>query len=88
MREDRQRIDKWLWHARFARTRSASTRLVEAGRVRVAGQRITQPARLVGVGDIVTVAAEHATVVLRILAIAEKRGSATDARTLYEDIGA
>lgn len=88
MKEGRQRIDKWLWHARFARTRSACARLVEAGRVRVGGERIDQPSRLVSVGDVVTVAAEHATVVFRIVVLTDRRGSATEARALYENIGA
>ncbi len=45
MREDRQRLDKWLWFARFARTRPAAVRLVEEGHVRLDGRRILNPAQ-------------------------------------------
>jgi ribosome-associated heat shock protein Hsp15 len=86
MREDRQRLDKWLWFARFARTRSASARFVESGHVRVNGERVKQPAKALAVGDVITLAFEHTTMVVRILDLGERRGPATEARMLYEDL--
>ncbi|WP_293867238.1 RNA-binding S4 domain-containing protein [uncultured Alsobacter sp.] len=84
---ERQRLDKWLVYARFARTRSMATDLVEGGRVRVNGQRVTNTSRLVGPGDVLTMALPHATKVVRILGAAERRGSFPDAQQLYEDLG-
>jgi len=87
VREDRQRLDKWLWYARFARTRSLAVKLVESGHVRVNGQRQTNPAKGIAVGDVLTVAAPHATVAVRVLDLGERRGSAPQAQTLYEEAG-
>ena len=61
---DRQRIDKWLWHARVVRTRSQAAALAAAGYVRVNGQRIDAPSRAVRAGDVVTVALDRAVRVL------------------------
>jgi ribosome-associated heat shock protein Hsp15 len=83
---DRQRIDKWLWHARVVRTRSAAARLAAAGHVRVNGQRIASPSRPVRSGDVVTVALQRGVRVLKVSQFAERRGSADDARSLWEDI--
>jgi len=79
---DRQRIDKWLWHARVVRTRSQAAALAAAGLVRINGQRIDAPSRPVRAGDVVTVALDRAVRVLKVLAFAERRGSADDARAL------
>ncbi|HMB10638.1 RNA-binding S4 domain-containing protein [Saliniramus sp.] len=86
MREDRQRLDKWLWYARFASTRTACAKLVEGGRVRLNGKRIRQPSKGIAEGDVLTVAAEHGTVVARVTALGERRGNADAARALYEAI--
>jgi ribosome-associated heat shock protein Hsp15 len=84
---DRQRIDKWLWHARVVRTRSAAAGLAASGHVRINGQRIHSPSRAVRGGDVVTVALQGAVRVLKVSHFAERRGSASDARTLWEDVG-
>ena len=86
MREDRQRLDKWLWFARFARTRSLAARLAADGFVRVNGTRVENPAKGIGIGDVVTVAAPHATLAVRVLDLGERRGSAPEARQLYDDL--
>ena len=83
---DRQRIDKWLWHARVVRTRSAAAALAAAGHVRINGQRVDAPSRAVRPGDVVTVALDRAVRVLKVLGFAERRGSADDARALCEVI--
>ncbi|HLH98274.1 MAG TPA: S4 domain-containing protein [Xanthobacteraceae bacterium] len=83
---DRQRIDKWLWHARVVRTRSAAAGLAGSGHVRINGQRVDVPSRPVRVGDVVTVALDRTVRVLKVTAFAERRGSAEDARILVEDL--
>jgi ribosome-associated heat shock protein Hsp15 len=86
MRDDRQRLDKWIWFARFARTRTAAQGLIEAGRVRIAGQRVTTPSHPVKIGDVLTVAAPHQTSVVRIVSLGERRGDAQSVLELYETL--
>jgi ribosome-associated heat shock protein Hsp15 len=78
------RIDKWLWAARLFKTRGAATEAVVGGRVRVNDERV-KPAKEVSVGDTVEVrvAELQRTVVVR--GLAEKRGPATVAATLYDE---
>ena len=83
---DRQRIDKWLWHARVVRTRQAAAALATSGHVRVNGQRIDAASRAVRAGDVVTVALDRTVRVLKVVGFAERRGSAEDARPLCEDL--
>jgi ribosome-associated heat shock protein Hsp15 len=83
---DRQRIDKWLWHARVVRTRSAAAALADAGLVRINGARIDTSSRPVRPGDVVTVALDRNVRVLKVTGYAERRGSAEIARVLYEDL--
>jgi ribosome-associated heat shock protein Hsp15 len=83
---DRQRIDKWLWHARLVRTRSAAAALTSSGHVRVNGQRIDAPGRAVRAGDVLTVALDRTVRVLKVTNFVPRRGSADTARTLYEDL--
>jgi ribosome-associated heat shock protein Hsp15 len=83
---DRQRIDKWLWHARVVRTRSAAAELAASGHVRLNGQRIDAASRPVRVGDVVTVALDRAVRVLKVVGFAERRGSAEDARSLCAEL--
>lgn len=87
MRADRQRLDKWLWYARFARTRGMAARLVEDGFVRVNGQRQKNPAKGVAIGDVLVVAAPHGTMAVRVLDLGERRGPASEAQELYEKLG-
>jgi ribosome-associated heat shock protein Hsp15 len=79
----RQRLDKWLWHARMARTRPAAVALIESGFVRVNAKRAEQAAKPVGVGDVLTLALPHRVVVLEILGVAERRSGFSDASKLY-----
>jgi len=83
---DRQRIDKWLWHARVVRTRSAAAALAAAGHVRINGQRIDAPSRAVRPGDVVTVALDRSVRLIKVLGFAERRGSADDARALCAEL--
>ena len=83
---DRQRIDKWLWHARVARTRTSAAALVDDGHVRLNGERVTAASRPVKVGDVVTVALDRVVRVMKVTGFAERRGDADAARLLYEDL--
>jgi ribosome-associated heat shock protein Hsp15 len=84
--ENRQRLDKWLWHARVVRTRSAAAALIESGHVRVNGERARAPSRVVRAGDVVTVALDQTVRVLKVAGFAERRGSAEAARALFIDL--
>ncbi len=84
--DDRQRIDKWLWHARVVRTRSAAAALAASGHVRVNGARIVAPAKPVRAGDVVTIALDARVRVLKVTGFAPRRGAAEAARALYEDL--
>jgi ribosome-associated heat shock protein Hsp15 len=81
-----QRLDKWLWCARLAKTRTGAARLIEAGKVRINGDRVMKSSRLVQTGDVVTAAFLGRLAVVRVLAAVERRGPASLARTLYEDL--
>jgi ribosome-associated heat shock protein Hsp15 len=81
---DRVRVDKWLWAARFAKTRSAATELVLAGHVRVAGERV-KPAREVVPGDTVEIRLGTVRRVVVVTGLANRRGPAKIAATLYEE---
>lgn len=84
MRADRQRLDKWLWFARFAKTRATAQRLIEDGHVRLGGRRIETASHGLKTGDVLTLALPHATLVVRLVALGPRRGPAEEARTLYE----
>ncbi len=83
---ERQRLDKWLVYARFVKTRSVAGETIAAGRVRLNGARVNKPDKEIGAGDVLTLALPHATVVVRVLDTAERRGPASEARDLYEEI--
>jgi len=78
------RIDKWLWAARFFKTRSLATEAVGAGRVQVDGKRV-KPARDVRVGDTVSVRRDTFTWTVVVRGLAERRGPASEAEALYEE---
>jgi ribosome-associated heat shock protein Hsp15 len=83
---DRQRIDKWLWHARLVRTRGAAAALTNAGYVRVNGVRIQAPGRAVRRGDVITVALDRRVRVIKVMAFAQRRGPASAGGDLYEEL--
>ena len=83
---DRQRIDKWLWHARVVKTRSLAAKLVADGHVRLNGTRTLDPAKSVKPGDVLTVALERTVRVLKVIDLGARRGPASEAQTLYEDL--
>jgi ribosome-associated heat shock protein Hsp15 len=80
------RLDKWLWQARFFKSRSLAAGIVTAGKVRVDGQLVSKPARAVGPDNVLTFTQADATKVVRILACGTRRGPAPEAQALYEDM--
>lgn len=80
------RLDKWLWHARFVKTRSLATRLCQDGRIRINRQVAAKPATLVRAGDVLTFPLNGHVRVIRIVSMSERRGPAPEARRLYEDL--
>ncbi len=78
------RIDKWIWAARFFKTRGLATEMVNGGHVQLNGERV-KPSRTVACGDELTILREQESFVVTVTAQAEKRGSAAVARTLYEE---
>jgi len=87
-RLERQRLDKWLWHARVVKARTSAAALVEAGHVRINGVREKAPGHGVKVGDVLTIGLDRTVRVLKIVGFAERRGDATAARVLYDDLQA
>ncbi len=83
---DRQRIDKWLWHARMVRTRSDAAALATAGYVRLNGKRMIAASHPVQIGDVVTLALDRSVRVVRVEGFCERRGGAPSARALYRDL--
>lgn len=83
---DRQRLDKWLWHARVVKARTSAASLVESGHVRINGVREKSPGHAVKAGDVLTVSLDRGVRLMKVIGFAERRGDATAARTLYEDL--
>ncbi len=78
------RIDKWLWAARMFKTRSAATRAVAGGRAHVNGERV-KPSKVIRAGDTIEVSIRTVRRTLVVTGVAERRGPASDARTMYEE---
>ena len=81
---ERVRLDKYLWAARFYKTRSISTEAIDGGKVRLNGDRV-KPAKEVKAGDMIELRAGDAEYNILVTALADKRGSAEIARTLYAE---
>jgi ribosome-associated heat shock protein Hsp15 len=81
-----QRIDKWLFCARFFKTRALAAALVSGGKLRLNGARVAKPAHAVGPGDVLTFPQAGRIRVVRVLAPATRRGPAPEARGLYDDL--
>ena len=86
MSDEAQRIDKWLWSARFIKSRSRASLLVSSGKVRRDGERITKPGAKIRPGNVLTFALNDAVRVIKILSLAARRGPYSEAITLYEDL--
>lgn len=84
--QPKQRLDKWLWQARFFKTRGLAAAQVGGGHVCINGAHARKPAQGVAPGDVLTFAQGRTVRVVRILALPTRRGPATEARTLYDDL--
>lgn len=83
---DGLRLDKWLWHARFFRTRTLAGKACTDGSIRVNRQHVSKANRIVRPGDVLTFPKGRDIRVIRIVALGERRGPAPEAATLYEDL--
>jgi ribosome-associated heat shock protein Hsp15 len=79
------RMDKWLWAARFFKTRALAARACELGRVQSNGQTVTKPAREVRVGDMLRISNDGGDFEIEVLLPGEERGPASVAQTLYRE---
>ena len=80
------RIDKWLWQARFFKTRGLAAKLVKSGKLRINGSPVSKPARNVSVADILTFPKEDDTRVIEVYELGRRRGPAPEAQALYHDL--
>jgi ribosome-associated heat shock protein Hsp15 len=78
------RLDKWLFHARFYRTRPLAQAATAAGRVRLNGAKVDKSGHVLKTGDVLSLGKGSQVIAVRVLALAEKRGPAKEAQTLYE----
>ena len=80
------RIDKWLWQARFFKTRSLAAKLVQSGKLRLNGDLISKPSRMVSEGDVLTFPKALDTRAIEVRALGTRRGPAPEAQGLYRDL--
>jgi ribosome-associated heat shock protein Hsp15 len=83
---DSIRLDKWLWQARFFKSRTVASRLCAEGRVRIDGIPVDKAHYALRVGNVLTFPQARRIRVVRVRALGERRGPATEARTLYDDL--
>ena len=84
--QDWQRLDKWLWCARFLRQRTDCQALVAQGSIRINRQATDKAHAKLRVGDVVTIPLHHDVRVVRVMGLAQRRGPAVEARLLYEEV--
>ena len=80
------RLDKWLWHARFFKSRTQASALCATGKVRVDGNAVTKAHAPVRPGQVLTFVQGRHIRLVKVLAIGTRRGPASEAQTLYEDL--
>lgn len=81
-----QRLDKWLWFARLAKTRTQAASLVSDGRIRVNRERVDKPGMTVKAGDVVTASVHRNIRVLKVVGFVERRGPAAEASLIFEEL--
>ena len=82
----RIRLDKWLFFARFFKTRSLSSKQIEAGHVRVNATKVLKPATSISIGQVLTIVQGRTVCVVEVLALGYRRGPASEAQLLYRDL--
>ncbi len=80
------RADKWLWYARFFKTRTLASKVCAAGKLRIAGNATAKAHQKVKVGDVLTFPQGRHIRVVKVLALGVRRGPASEAQALYEDL--
>jgi len=80
------RLDKWLWQARFFKSRALASKICAAGRVRIDGEKVTKAHSTIRPGHVLTFPQARDIRVVRVIAIGTRRGPAVEARMLYEDL--
>lgn len=83
---DTQRLDKWLWYARFFKSRSLATKFCASGRLRVNEQGVKKAHHALHVGDVLTFPKARHIRVVRVVGLGTRRGPAVEAQTLYDDL--
>jgi ribosome-associated heat shock protein Hsp15 len=86
MSEPKIRLDKWLWHARFFKTRTLAAKVVSGGHVRVDANKVSKPSTAVVAGTVLTFPQGNQIRVIKIFELGTRRGPASEARSLYEDL--
>lgn len=80
----KDRLDKWLFHARFYRTRVLAQEAASRGKIRLNGTRVEKPSQIVRPGDVLTLGSRGQILAVRVLGLADRRGPASHAQALYE----
>ena len=80
------RVDKWLWYARVAKTRSLAAKLVSSGCVRLNKEKISAASQSVKIDDVLTITRGGRILIYRVVRLGDRRGPASEAQTLYEDL--
>ncbi len=83
---EEQRLDKWLWYARFVKSRSLAAHLIEEGCIRVNRQRVVKAATCVKCGDVLTASLHGKVRVIEIVAVGTRRGPPSEAKALYSEL--
>ena len=86
MADDAIRLDKWLWHARFFKTRTLASKTCEGGRIRLSGRVVDKAHQAVRIGDVLTFPQARAIRVVRVVGLGTRRGPPAEAQALYEDL--
>jgi ribosome-associated heat shock protein Hsp15 len=86
MTEESIRLDKWLWQARFFKTRALASKICAAGRVRIDGEKVTKAHAAIRPGHVLTFPQARDIRVVRVIALGTRRGPAVEAQTLYDDL--
>ncbi|WP_417517855.1 RNA-binding S4 domain-containing protein [Minwuia sp.] len=86
MTESAIRIDLWLWHARFFKSRTLAVKAIKGSRFRINRRIVSKPSQVVRPGDVLTFPRSQNVRVIEVTAIAERRGSASEAQMLYRDL--
>jgi ribosome-associated heat shock protein Hsp15 len=84
--EERLRLDKWLVHARFCKTRGVASELIERRKIRLNRKAVSKPSHMLKVGDVLTLPSGRDIVVVRVRALGQRRGPASEARGLYDEL--